>query len=85
MGENDIERGMTHTHLLFHLQQPNVVWKKSPVLDGCSLAEKCMEKRKKALYNLTCVIKGFVILQAAAVSIFTNVHKFGLPLYKKYK
>ena len=35
------------THLLFHLQQPNVVWKKSPVLDGCSLAEKCMEKRKK--------------------------------------
>ena len=47
MGENDIERGVTHTHLLFHLQQPNVVWKKSPVLDGCSLAEKCMEKRKK--------------------------------------
>ena len=48
-------------------------------------SRKMYGEKKKALYNLTCVIKGFVILQAAAVSIFTNVHKFGLPLYKKYK
>ena len=62
-------------------------WLPQDVLNNKDVEEqkKNVWRKEKALYNLTCVIKGFVILQAAAVSIFTNVHKFGLPLYKKYK
>ena len=81
-GEWYWEGGDTHT-FTFSSAATQCRVKKVTGSRWMQFSRKMYGEKKKALYNLTCVIKGFVILQAA--SIFTNVHKFGLPLYKKYK
>ena len=65
MGENDIEGGW-HTHIYFGIctaTQSRVKKVTGPGL--MQFSRKIYGEKKKALYNLTCVIKGFVILQAA--------------------